>query len=123
LHDSKLLLAISESSLRTERSPGHVISNWRIETAEDEILQALFHGQCRKYAVSGNHECGATTKSGAEMVVAGVETQNQAGDDPCGLKEQQCRNSQMAVSGVIVSCSSQIVVSFVGRFRDFGFGL
>jgi hypothetical protein len=33
---------------------------------------------------------GATTKSGAEMVDAEVETQNRAGDYTCGLKKQQC---------------------------------
>jgi hypothetical protein len=54
--------------------------------------------------MSGNRECrGDNKKWGAEMVDAKVETQNRAGDDTCGLKEQQCWNSQIALSGVIVS--------------------
>jgi hypothetical protein len=49
---------ISGSSLRTETITGACDIKLEIEAAEDEILKASFHGQCRKYAVSGNRECG-----------------------------------------------------------------
>jgi hypothetical protein len=58
-------MAISGFSLRTETITGAYNIKLEIETAEDEILQVSFHGQCRKYAVSENRECeGDNTKWG-----------------------------------------------------------
>jgi hypothetical protein len=57
-------MAISGSSLRTETTTGACDIKLEIETAEDEILKASFHGQCRKYAVSGNRECGGNNTKG-----------------------------------------------------------
>jgi hypothetical protein len=77
-------IAISGSSLRTEIITGACDIKLEIETAEDEILKASFHGQCRKYAVSRNRECGATTQSGAEIVNAGATTKGGGGNGGCG---------------------------------------
>jgi hypothetical protein len=70
-------MAISGSSLRTETVTGACDIKLKIETAEDEILKALFHGQCCKYAVSGNRKCaGDNTKWGGNGGYGGGNTKS-----------------------------------------------
>jgi hypothetical protein len=70
-------MATSGSSLQTETMIGACNIKLEIAPAEDEIFKASFHRQCRKYAVSGNRECGGdNTEWGRNSECGGGNTKS-----------------------------------------------